>query len=161
MLRKQVFLVCLPILAALGSAAAQTTGRPDTLVLGHGTVSGRWSATNGSATYMGNWTAVPDTVRGSVIGTWTLTDARGATVAFGGWSAGKAVARWGGTWRANVTGRLGEFSGTWTSTVDLKANARFVELFEAAAKTIVSGSWASGGRSGAWSIRASESHAPH
>ena len=143
------------LVAAVGASGAQAV-RPDTLVLGQGSLSGTWSATNGSATYVGAWTAVPDTVRGKVIGTWTLADARGATVAFGGWSAGKAAARWGGSWRANVTGRAGEFSGTWTSSVALAANARFVELFAAAAKSIVSGAWTSGGRSGAWSIRASK-----
>lgn len=154
-LRRQASIVSLLLLAAAGASSAQTA-RPDTLVLGYGTVSGAWSATNGSATYTGTWTAVPDTVRGNVIGTWTLVDARGAAVAFGGWSAGKAAARWGGAWRANVTGRPGEFSGTWTSSVALAANARFVELFEAAAKNMVSGAWASGGRSGGWSIRASK-----
>ena len=141
------------LLAAVGAASAQTV-RPDTLVLGQGTLSGTWSATNGSVTYMGTWTAIPDTARDGVIGTWRLLDEHGATVAFGGWSAAKSATRWAGGWHANVTGRAGAYSGTWTSSVELKANARFTELLAAAAQSIVRGLWASGDRSGAWAIRA-------
>ena len=155
MRRRQVSLLALLLLAAVGSANAQTV-RPDTLVLGQGTRSGTWSATNGSRTFMGTWTAIPDTTRDGVIGTWTLVDEHGATVAFGGWSAAKAAARWAGGWNANITGRAGVYSGTWTSSIDQKANARFPELFAAAARTIVSGTWTGVGQSGAWSIRAAK-----
>lgn len=155
-LRKQVAVLSFLLVAAADASGAQAAARPDTVRLGWGTRSGAWSATNGSTTFMGNWTATPDTTHGTVTGTWTLADAQGATVAFGGWSAAKSAARWTGVWRANVTGRAGEFSGAWTSSVDLKPGARFVELFETAARTIVSGTWNSGGRSGAWSIRAAK-----
>jgi hypothetical protein len=105
---------------------------------------------------MGTWTAVADTAHGTVTGTWTLADGQAKTVAFGGWSAVKSSDRWTGAWRANVTGRAGEYSGTWTSSVDLKANARFVDVFEKAAQAVVSGAWTTGGQSGGWSIRAAK-----
>ena len=156
LLRRRVSVLCLLLLAAVETSAAQVVVRPDTVRLGWGTLSGAWSATNGSSTFMGTWTALPDTTHDTVIGTWTLADARGTTLAFGGWSAAKAATQWIGTWRANVTGRSGEFTGTWSSSVDLKANARFVDLFATAARTVVSGTWESGERSGAWSIRAAK-----
>jgi len=149
-LRRQVSVLCFLLLAAVDRSGAQAAARPDTA----STRLGGWSATNGSISFMGTWTAIPDTTHGTVTGTWTLADAQGTTVAFGGWSAAKSKSRWTGTWRANVAGRAGEYSGTWASSVDLKAGARFVDLFEKAAQTIVSGTWSSGARSGAWSIRA-------
>lgn len=154
MFRTQIALSCFLVFAAVGSSAAQTTGRRDTLVLGHGSLSGTWSASDGSRTLVGTWTAVADSAHGAAIGTWTLANAQGATVAFGGWSAAKAAGRWSGGWRANVTGRPGDYSGSWTSSVPLGADAPFVELFETAARAVVSGTWNSGGSSGAWSIRA-------
>ncbi len=156
MLRRRVSVLCLSLLAAVETSAAQVVVRPDTVRLGWGTLSGAWSATNGSTTFMGTWTALPDTTRGTVIGTWTLADPQGATVAFGGWSAAKSAAQWAGTWRANITGRAGEYTGTWTSSVDLRPAARFVDLFATAARTVVSGTWNTSGRSGAWSIRAAK-----
>ena len=156
MLRRQVSVLCFLLLAAVDSAGAQAATRSDTAGIGRSARSGMWSATNGSVTFMGTWTAVPDTTHGTVAGTWTLADAQGTTVAYGGWAAAKSAARWTGTWRANVTGRDGEYSGTWTSSVDLKASARLIDLFEKAAQTIVSGTWNSGGRSGTWSIRATK-----
>jgi hypothetical protein len=103
---------------------------------------------------MGTWTAVPNPTSGTVTGTWTLADAQGRTVAGGAWSAAKSPARWTGAWRAVISGRDGEYSGTWTSGVDLKADARFVDLFEKAVRSVVSGNWRAGRQSGAWSIRA-------
>ncbi len=149
-------LVCLLLLAAIDFSGAQAVVRLDSAATAHGARSGTWSAANGSLTFMGTWTAVADTAHGTVTGTWTLSDAQAKTVAFGGWSAVKAADRWTGAWRANVTGRAGEYSGTWTSSVDLKANARFVDMFEKAAQTIVSGTWTTGGQSGGWSIRAAK-----
>ena len=149
-------LVCLLLLAGVDVSSAQAVVRLDSAGMVRGARSGTWSAANGSLTFMGTWTAVPDTTHGTVTGTWTLADAHAKTVAFGGWSAVKSTDRWTGAWRANVTGRAGEYSGTWTSSVDLKANARFVDLFEKAAQTIVSGAWSTGGQSGAWSIRAAK-----
>ena len=155
MLRRQVSLLAILLLTAVGAPNAQTI-RPDTLVLGQGTRSGTWSATNGSRTLMGTWTAIPETAHDGAIGTWTLVDEHGATVAFGGWSAAKSAARWAGGWNANITGRAGVYSGTWTSSVGLKANARFTELFAAAVQAIASGTWTGVGQSGAWSIRAAK-----
>jgi hypothetical protein len=55
-----------------------------------------------------------------------------------------------------MAGRRGEYSGTWTAGVDLDVDASFVDLFEKAVRTAVSGTWRAGSRSGAWSIRALE-----
>ena len=153
MLRRQVSVLSVLLFAAVASSGAQAV-RPDTAGIARGARSGTWSASNGSVTFMGTWTAVPDTAHGTVIGTWTLADSQGATVAYGGWAAAKSAARWTGGWRANITGRDGEYSGTWTSTVDLKPDAQLIDLFEHAAQSIVRGTWSSGGRSGGWSIRA-------
>jgi hypothetical protein len=103
---------------------------------------------------MGTWTGVPDTTRGTVMGQWTLNDAQGKPVASGAWSAAKSATRWTGAWRAIVAGRTGEYSGTWTSSVDLEVDGGFVDLFEKAVATIVSGTFRVGSHSGAWSIRA-------
>jgi hypothetical protein len=148
--------VCLLLLAAVDISGAQAVVRLDSAGVLRGARSGTWSAANGSLTLMGTWTAVPDSAHGTVTGTWTLADAQAKTIAFGGWSAVKSTDRWTGAWRANVTGRGGEYSGTWTSSVDLKPNARFVDLFEKAAQTIASGTWTIGAQSGAWSIRAAK-----
>lgn len=154
MLRRQASVLCLLLLAAVDAAGAQAAVRRDSSGIAHGTWSASWTATNGS--FMGTWTAVPDTTRGTVSGSWTLVDAQGAMLAFGGWAAAKSAAKWTGTWRANVTGRGQEYSGTWSSSIDLKSGARLIDLFEHAAQTIVRGTWNSGGRSGAWSIRAAK-----
>ena len=151
---KPFSLVCLLLLAAVDISRAQAVVRLDSAAMLPGARYGTWSAANGSVNFMGTWTAVPDSAHGGATGTWTLADAQGKTVAFGGWSAAKAADRWTGVWRANVTGRTGEFSGTWTANIDLKATARFIDLFAKAAQTIVSGTWSTGGPSGAWSIRA-------
>ena len=149
-------LLCALLFASAGRSGAQAVVRLDSAATVRGARSGTWSAASGSLTLMGTWTAVADTAHGTVTGTWTLSDAQAKTVAFGGWSAVKSADRWAGAWRANVTGRAGEYSGTWTSSVDLKANARFVDMFEKAAQTIVSGTWTTGGQSGGWSIRAAK-----
>jgi hypothetical protein len=156
MLQRQVSILCILLLAVVGTSGAQAAARADTAGVARATRSGTWSATNGSVTFMGTWTAVPDTTRGTVSGTWALANAQGETIAYGGWAAAKSAARWTGNWRANVAGRPGEYSGTWSSSIDLKAGARFVDLFEKAAQTIVSGTWKSGARSGTWSIRATK-----
>ena len=157
MLRKPSFLLCLLFLAAVDVAGAQAAARQDAAGSPQNNRSGTWSATTSSGrTLMGTWTAVPDPTSGAVSGTWTLVDAQGRTVAGGGWSAAKSPARWTGTWRAVLSGRDGTYSGTWTAGVDLEADARFVELFEKAVQTVVSGDWRAGRQSGAWSIRASK-----
>jgi hypothetical protein len=152
---KTLLLGCLLFISAAAASDAQVV-RLDSAALMRGARFGTWSATNGKTTLMGTWTAVPDATSGTVTGTWTLAGAEGKTVAFGGWSAVKANDRWSGAWRANVTGQGGEYSGTWTSSVDLKPNARFVDMFERAAAAIVSGTWSTAGQSGAWSIRAAK-----
>lgn len=144
------------LFAAVDLSGAQAVVRLDSAATVRGARSGTWSAASGSLTLMGTWTAVADTAHGTVTGTWTLADGQAKTVAFGGWSAVKSADRWTGAWRANVTGRAGEYSGTWTSSVDLKANARFVDMFERAAQAVVSGAWTRGGQSGGWSIRAAK-----
>jgi hypothetical protein len=154
---KRFFFLCLLFLAAIDVADAQAVVRQDTAGNARSTRSGTWSATNGGGlTLMGTWTAVPDPTSGSVTGTWTLVDAQARMVANGGWSAAKSPTRWTGAWRAVIAGREGEYSGTWTAGVDLKADARLVDLFEKAAQTVVSGKWRAGRQSGAWSIRASK-----
>lgn len=144
MVRKRFFILCMMLLVAVSVSDAQRVAR-----------SGTWGArgANGLA-LMGTWTAQPDSATGAVIGTWTAVDAQGRTLATGVWSAAKSATRWTGGWRANITGRDGEYSGTWSAAVDLEANAPFVELFESAIGSAVSGSWRAGARSGAWTIRA-------
>ena len=105
---------------------------------------------------MGTWTAVPDTAKGTVIGSWTLLNPQFDTLATGAWSAAKESAQWYGAWRAVVAGRPGEYSGTWRSAVDIGADGSFVDLFNKALQTIVSGTWRAEGQSGAWSIRTFE-----
>jgi hypothetical protein len=145
-LRNALLLLCsisLPVVAA-----AQTTQ------------SGNWSANSTTGGLLhGTWTAVPDSSGATVLGTWTMLNADGSKAAEGGWSAAKAPANWSGAWQAKVTGRIEEYSGTWTSTADLK-NGRLDDLFEKAIQTVVSGTWAMGQKSGAWSIRAAPKATP-
>ena len=157
MLRKPFLPVCLLFLAVADVSGGQAVVRLDTPGNAQSDRSGAWTAraTTG-LTLMGTWTAVPDSTGGTVTGTWTLTDAKGRPVASGAWSAAKSPARWTGAWRAIVAGREGEYSGTWTASVDLTADGTFVDLFEKAVQTVVSGSWRAGSQSGAWSIRASK-----
>ena len=157
MFRKPSFLACLLFLLTAGVCRAQAVARPDSAVRAASARSGSWSATNrGGLTLAGAWTAVPDTMKGTVTGTWTLADAQGRAVAGGAWSAAKSATRWNGAWRAVIAGKDGEYSGTWTSSVALEPNARFVDLFEKAIRVMVSGNWHMGSKSGAWSIRASK-----
>jgi hypothetical protein len=156
-LRKPSFLLCLLLLAAIDVSGAQSAVRQHAAGNAQSNRSGTWSATNGSGlTLVGTWTAVPDLASGAVTGTWTLFDAQGGTVANGGWSAAKSPTQWSGAWRAVIAGRDGEHAGTWTAGVDLKVDAPFVDLFEKAIGSVVSGSWRAGSQSGAWSIRALE-----
>jgi hypothetical protein len=157
-LRKLFFLSCLLSLAAIDAPGAQAVARQDSAANAQNNRSGAWSArSSGGLTLMGMWTAVLDP-SGTVTGTWTLVDAQGKTIAGGAWSAAKEPTRWNGAWRAVVAGRTGEYSGTFTADIDsigLKGDARFVDLFEKAAQTIVRGGWRTGSQSGRWAIRAS------
>jgi hypothetical protein len=140
-LGKRLALVAALVLVASEPARAQTKR------------DGSWSAaTSTGQTLIGYWTADLDTA-GTVTGTWTLVDAQGVTRADGTWSAAKAPNGWTGAWRALVAGRDGEFSGTWSATVGGRPNARLADLFAAAARAVVSGTWRLGQRSGAWSVR--------
>lgn len=154
--RKSSFLFVVLFMVATGVSRAQTVVRQDSAAKGQTTRWGTWSATTVSGVPLaGTWTAVADTTSGAVTGTWTLVDANGRALANGAWSAAKSPTRWTGAWRAVIAGRDGEYSGTWTARLDLKANARLVELFEKAIQTVVAGSWRAGNKAGAWSIRAS------
>ena len=157
MLRKRFVFLCLALLAAIDVSDAQAVVRQDRAANPSSNQSGTWSATTGSGiTLMGTWTAVPASPGDAVTGTWTLGDARGQTVASGEWTAAKSAARWSGAWRAVVAGGRGEYSGTWRASLDLERGARFADLFEHAARSVVGGTWRAGGRSGTWAIRASE-----
>lgn len=153
-LLKPFWFLCLLFLAAIDVSGAQAAARQDSAGYARSNWSGTWSAaSNGGLALTGTWTAVPDSTTGTVTGTWTLVDQQGSAVAAGSWSAAKSATRWTGAWRAVISGRAGEFSGTWTARVDLKANARIVDLFEKAVQAAVGGNWRAGSRSGAWSIR--------
>jgi len=155
--RKLSFLFLLLFLIASNVSRAQATVRQDSTAQTQNSRTGAWSATTSSgAPLAGTRTALLDTIRGTVTGTWTLVDAQGKTLVGGAWSAAKSPTRWTGAWRAAIAGRAGEYSGTWAARVDLKPNARFTELFEKAIDAVVSGTWRAGSGSGAWSIRTSK-----
>jgi len=119
--------------------------------------SGTWAASNGGGqTFIGTWTAIPDSTGKTVTGTWTLGDPRNPPSMNGAWSAAKAATRWNGAWRAVAAGKTQEYSGTWASGVDLNGSATFAELFEKAVGAALSGTWQMGPQSGAWSIRAAK-----
>ena len=114
-----------------------------------------WSAKNTTGrTFAGTWTGDADPATGNASGTWTLQDGAGKTVMSGIWSATKSPKGWSGTWRALIADRTGEYSGVWSANVGLRPNARLGDLFEAAIKEAVAGSWKAGPNSGSWSIRA-------
>lgn len=156
---KPLFLLCLVALSAFDVSRAQAVARQESAAKAQSNPFGTWSARSTSGlTLIGTWTAVPDPKSGTVTGNWTLLDAQGKTLAGGAWSAAKEPTRWNGAWRAVVAGRTGEYSGTFTADIDsigLKGDARFVDLFEKAAQTIVRGGWRTGNQSGRWAIRAS------
>jgi hypothetical protein len=113
---------------------------------------GTWSATSPRGTLAGSWTA--EDHQGAVVtGTWTLQDAGGKILLQGGWSASKSAQSWNGAWRSSVTGSGGEFAGTWAGSVAASPQANVIEMFASALRAVVSGTWKSGGASGAWSIR--------
>ena len=151
MLRKPFFLLCLLFPIAVDRSGAQAVVFQDST----GNRLNTWSARSSTGVaLMGTWTAVPDPTSGAVNGTWTLVDAQGRTLGAGLWSAAKSPEGWTGAWRAAVDGHEGDYGGTWSAGVNLKANARFADLFEKAVQSVVGGKWRYGGYSGAWSIRA-------
>jgi hypothetical protein len=115
-----------------------------------------WSArTSTGRAFAGTWIG-DDLSTGAASGTWTLQDGAGKTVMSGTWSASKSPKGWNGTWRALLAGQSGGYSGTWSANLRLAPNARLAELFEAAVKEVVGGSWKAGPYSGSWSIRAAK-----
>ena len=160
MLRKPFVLLCLLLLAAVEVTTGQARVRQDSASIAQNWY-GTWSARASSGlTLVGTWTAIPNATTGTVTGTWTLANAEGKEVASGAWSAAKSAERWTGGWRSVIAGRAGEFSGTWTADGDLKVDGSIAALFEKAVETVVSGNWRTGGRSGAWSIRARKAEGP-
>ena len=116
--------------------------------------SSTWEArTSGGRVFNGTWSLAPNSTPQSAGGGWTLSDAKGTTVMRGAWSAEKHATGWNGTWQATVEGRAGEYNGSWSADFPQVRNAKFSELFEAAAKQAISGLWTGGSESGSWSIR--------
>jgi hypothetical protein len=114
-----------------------------------------WTArTNTGRTFDGTWTIEPGSSADRASGTWTLSDGAATIALRGTWSAQKFTTGWSGAWRAAVEGKPGELAGSWTADLPLARDARFTELFEAAARDAVRGVWSAGGNSGSWSIRA-------
>jgi hypothetical protein len=144
-LRRQLFFVCLVLLAAVDGAHGQM-GRQNT-----------WSArTSAGRTFIGTWTAAAGSATGTAAGTWTLVDAQGKTLASGVWTAAKSPAGWTGSWRAANSASKAEYSGTWSAGVDLKADAPVADLFAKAVQAVVGGTWRAGRQSGQWSIRGAQ-----
>jgi hypothetical protein len=125
---------------------------------------GTWSASNAGKTLIGgSWTASPGENPDVLTGAWTIREPKGQKVmARGTWSASKSGQGWEGHWKAlagETPGRPsrkggGGWAGSWTARLALPAKANLTALVEHAIKSVVSGDWASGRSSGAWSIRA-------
>jgi len=116
--------------------------------------SSTWSArTAGGRSFNGTWSLAPNSTDQQASGAWTLSNASGMTVLRGSWSAEKHATGWNGTWQATAEGREDEYAGSWSAEFPHLHNARFAELFEAAAKEAIRGLWTGGSDSGSWSIR--------
>jgi hypothetical protein len=124
------------------------------------TVRGGWSATAGpNQILQGTWTAEltadnPNTAQGS----WTLLSGSNQVTAQGTWSAVKTPKEWSGTWQARVVTQAGAtarlLSGSWRTQVADSSVRSLRELLQQTLREQVSGTWASGRLSGAWSLRA-------
>ena len=121
-----------------------------------GDLYGSWSATYGQRVFQGSWTLAGNGDADTGWGAWRLLDPAGKTLLSGTWSMRKVDDECRGSWRAEVKDSTVVYTGTWTSLLKQPGGtSRFRDMFEAAAKEVVSGAWAApGGRSGAWSIRA-------
>ena len=116
--------------------------------------SSTWAAISSTGrTFNGTWSASPSSAGRSASGAWTLRDSNGATAMRGTWSAEMHTTGWNGTWRAAAEGRKKEQRGSWSVEMPNPKDARFSELFEAAAKDATRGIWTAGNESGSWSIR--------
>jgi len=114
-----------------------------------------WAArTGGGRIFNGTWSVAASSSPSAASGSWTLSDGSGKTIARGTWSAEKNSTGWNGIWRATAEGRQSEYTGSWSAELPHVRNARFSELFEAAAKEAIRGLWTGGTESGSWSIRA-------
>jgi hypothetical protein len=145
---RSLLLACVLTLTTLAPLAeaqiSGTLGRTNT-----------WAARSSTGqTFEGTWTASEDPKTGAVTGGWTLLDAQRRVIAQGGWSAAKSPTGWSGSWRAVAVGRSSEYSGTWSSKVDLAPASKLSELFAKALEAAVSGTYQTGGQSGAWTIQA-------
>jgi Bacterial SH3 domain len=117
--------------------------------------SSTWAARTGDGkTFNGTWTVAPNSSQNAASGWWTLSDGNGAPVMRGSWTAEKHATGWNGVWRAAIEGGQGEHTGSWSAEFSHMRNARFAELFEAAAKEAIRGLWTGGNDSGSWAIRA-------
>jgi hypothetical protein len=120
---------------------------------------GSWSASGGRGVMQGTWTASPGDTPQVLAGTWTIRDNGNHVVAAGTWSASKSSEGWQGFWRSLVRGPgsggkdAGQLGGSWNAQPPLAADAGFATLLELAMKSVVSGGWSIGKRTGAWSIR--------
>jgi len=115
--------------------------------------SGTWTATAGSRTLSGSWSAAEDDAAATASGGWTLTDPSGTALAAGTWSARKGVKAWQGSWQARaVSGQV--YSGTWRAQTALAPTEPLTAMFEAALSGAIQGAWQAGAAQGAWSIRA-------
>jgi hypothetical protein len=118
------------------------------------TAASTWAAVAADGrTFRGTWSAEPIAAERSARGTWTLRDSGGAAKLRGGWTAEMHATGWNGTWRASVEGRKNEYQGSWSVEMESPQNARFADLFEAAARDATRGIWTAGRQSGSWSIR--------
>jgi hypothetical protein len=116
--------------------------------------SSTWAAiTSDGNTFKGTWTAASGATGKSAGGAWTLNDSSGATTLRGTWAAEMHSTGWNGTWRASADGRKNEYRGSWSVEMEKPGNARFADLFEAAARDATRGIWTAGHESGSWSIR--------
>lgn len=116
--------------------------------------SSTWAAiTSDGRTLNGTWSAAPSSAGRSASGGWTLRDSSGATALRGTWTAEMHSTGWNGTWRAASEGRQNEHRGSWSVEMSNPKDARFAELFEAAARDATRGIWTAGNESGSWSIR--------
>lgn len=114
-----------------------------------------WSAlTSDGSTFEGTWTVAPNSSSTTASGTWTLRNNSGSITLHGAWSAEKFSTGWNGRWSAIIEGQQGEYAGSWTADLARPRDARFADLFEAAARDVIRGIWTGGNQSGSWSIRA-------
>ena len=116
-----------------------------------------WSArTSNGRGFEGTWSVEADTSSENLAGTWTLYDGAGKLILHGIWSAQKFSTGWSGIWHATAENRQGDYGGSWTADFPHRRDARFGEIFEAAARDAVRGIWNAGDLSGSWLIRAAQ-----